>query len=362
MKEDQLLKAGDEKKKNVFSEEKLQQFCTLAFETCGLPRGDAKLFADTLVKAEMRGVSSHGIVRLPFYCARLKDGGTKTHPKLKVLVDTPAALLLDGDNGFGQVVATRAMKMTVEKAKTAGICFAGVRNSCHMGMVAYYPMLALDENMIGIVGSNSPPTMAAWGGYKSTIGNNPLAVAIPTGKGFPLVLDMAMSVASGGKVRLAVVKKQKIPKDWVLDANGKPTDNPEDFFPHGTLLPLGHKGFGLAVIIEVLSGVLTGAGMLSQMGQWLTETSVPIDTGHFFIALNINTFCSLQSFMQRIDHMIDELKRSPRMEGCAEILMPGEMESRMFEKNKREGVTVSPEVLKGLNDFARRIGITELTG
>jgi LDH2 family malate/lactate/ureidoglycolate dehydrogenase len=355
------LKAEGGNKTSVFSEEELQKFCTLAFETFELAREDAKLFADTLVKAEMRGVSSHGIVRLPFYCARLKDGGTKTHPQMKTLIETPAVLLLDGDNGFGQVVATRAMKMAIEKARTAGICFAGVRNSCHMGMVAYYPMLALDEHMIGIVGSNSPPTMAAWGGFKSTIGNNPLAVAIPTGKGFPLVLDMAMSVASGGKVRLAAVKKEKIPLDWVLDANGRPTDRPEDFFPHGTLLPLGHKGFGLAVIIEVLSGVLTGAGILSQMGQWLTDTSIPIDTGHFFIALNIKTFCSLETFTKRVNHMIDELKRSPRMEGCTEILMPGEMESRMLERNKREGVTVSPEVLKNLNDFASRIGLAKLT-
>jgi LDH2 family malate/lactate/ureidoglycolate dehydrogenase len=355
------LKAPDEEKLNLFSEERLQEFCTEAFKKSGLPSEDARLASDTLVKAEMMGVSSHGIIRLPFYCARLNDGGTKAHPEMRVLAETPAILLVDGDNGLGQVVASKAMKMAIEKAKTAGACFAGVRNSCHMGMVAYYPMLALDENMIGIVGSNAPPTMAAWGGFKSTIGNNPLAVAVPTGRGFPLILDMAMSVASGGKVRLAAVKKEKIPLDWVLDAKGRPTDRPEDFFPDGTLMPLGHKGFGLAVIIEVLSGILTGAGILSQMGQWFRDTSVPINTGHFLIALNIRAFCALETFKERIDQMIEELKRSPRMEGCKEIFMPGEIESQKFQKNKRDGTPVSPEVLKSLNDFASKIGISRLT-
>ena len=351
---------NDEKKSILISEQRLRGFSVQSFQKSGLSKEDAELATDTLVKAERRGVSSHGIIRLPFYCKRLIDKGSKTDPEIKVSTEKPAMILIDGDNGLGQIISVKTMKKVLEKAKISGICFAGVRNSCHFGMAAYYAMMALEENMIGVAGSNAPPVMAAWGGRKSAIGNNPLAVAIPTAKEYPLVLDMSMSVVSGGSVRLAATNNEKIPLDWVLDARGKPTDRPEDFFPNGTLLPLGHKGFGLAIMIEVITGVLTGAGILSEMGLWFRDTSTPIDNGHFFMAIDIKAFCDPEIFKKRINHMIDELKSCPPSEGSKGIFMPGEIEFHKEQKYGKNGISISTEVLKNLNDFASEVGIAKL--
>jgi LDH2 family malate/lactate/ureidoglycolate dehydrogenase len=349
-----------EKKSVLFSEKRLKDFCRESFQKTGLSQEDAELTADTLVKSERMGVSSHGVVRLPFYCKRLIDGGTKTDPKMEILAEKPAMLLIDGDNGLGQTTSIKAMKMAMDKAKTSGICFAGVKNSCHFGMAAYYAMTAIEEDMIGVAGTNAPPVMAAWGGSKSVIGNNPLSIAIPTEEEFPLVLDISMSVVSGGKVRLAAVNKERIPKDWILDAKGEPTDRPEDFFPDGTLLPMGHKGFGLAIMIEVLTGVLTGAGILSQMGLWFKDTAIPINNGHFFMALDVKAFCDPEIFKKRIHQMIDELKSCPLSEGSEGIFMPGEIEFLKNQACRKNGISISLGVLRGLNEFASEIGIPKL--
>lgn len=344
----------------IFPEKKLKDFCKQSFEKSGLSEEDAESTADTLVQSEVMGVSSHGVVRLPFYCKRLIDKGTKTHPKIKILVERPSAILIDGDNGLGQVISIYAMKQAMSKAKTSGICFAGVKNSCHFGMAAYYAKMALKDDMIGVAATNTPPVMAAWGGSKSAIGNNPLAIAVPTAREFPLVLDISMSVVAGGKVRLAAVNKEKISFNWILDAKGKPTDRPEDFFPDGTLLPLGHKGFGLAVMIEILTGVLTGAGILSEMKLWFKDTATPINNGHFFIAIDIKTFCAPEIFKKRINHMVDELKSCPPCEGSKGVFMPGEIEFHKEQQCRENGLSISPEVLKNLNDFASEIGIAKL--
>jgi LDH2 family malate/lactate/ureidoglycolate dehydrogenase len=338
----------------------LKDFCKRSFSKCGLSGEDAELMADTLISAESRGVASHGIIRLPFYCQRLLDRGTNPDPRLKIVAEKPAMVLVDGDNGFGQIISIRTMKMVIERARAHGLCFAGVRNSCHFGMAAYYPMMALREEMIGIAGSNTPPVMAPWGGGKSAIGNNPLAVAVPTGKDYPVVLDMAMSVVSGGKVRLEAIKGVKIPKNWILDGKGRPTDNPGDFVPDGTLLPLGHKGFGLAIIIEILSGILTQSNVLSEIDLWFEKTSTPVNVGHFFMALNIGVFLDPALFKNRVDRMIDELKASPPMEGSTGIFMPGEMEHLSEQACLKNGIPVDREVLKKLHAFADRIGLPRL--
>jgi LDH2 family malate/lactate/ureidoglycolate dehydrogenase len=344
----------------IVSGKELKKFCKRSFEKVGLSDADAELVTDTLVQSEAMGISSHGIVRLPFYCRRLIDKGTKTTPKIKILVEKASVILLDGDNGLGQVISISAMKQVMQKAKTSGICFGGVKNSCHFGMAGYYAMMALKNDMIGVAASNAPPVMAAWGGRKSAIGNNPLAVAVPTAKEFPLVLDISMSVVAGGKVRLAAVNKEKIPLNWIIDAQGKPTNRPDDFFAGGTLLPLGHKGFGLAIMVEILAGVLTGAGVLGEMKLWLKDTAAPIDNGHFFIAIDIGTFCDIDIFKKRMNHMIDELKSCPPSEGSKGVLMPGELEYEKACECRERGFLISNEVLRSLNDFALEIGIAKL--
>lgn len=351
-----------EKKVFLFPERALMEFCRQSFQRSGLREEEAELAADVLVKSDMRGVDTHGVVRLPFYCKRLIDKGTKTDPQIKILREKPAMLLIDGDNGLGQIIGIKTMKKVMEKARTSGVCFAGVRNSCHFGMAAYYAMLAIEEGMIGFAATNTPPVMAPWGGRKAFIGNNPLAIAVPTSEDFPMVLDISMSVVSGGKVRLAAVKREKIPQGWVLDGNGRPTENPDDFFPGGTLLPMGeHKGYGLAVILEMLSGVLTGAGILSEMPLWFSDTAIPTNTGHFFMAIDIDAFGDLNVFKERIHKLIHELKSCPSSEGSKEVLIPGEIEFCREQTCRKEGIPVSSEVLKNLDTFASQIGILKLS-
>jgi len=350
----------EEKNIVLIAADDLRDFCKQSFLKCGLSGDDAVLMTDTLISSELRGVSSHGVIRLPFYCQRLLDKGSNPDPKLRIIAEKPAMIHVDGDNGLGQIISIRTMKMVIERAKNQGLCFAGVRNSCHFGMAAFYSMMAIREEMIGIAGSNTAPVMAPWGGGKSAIGNNPLAIAVPTGREYPIVLDMAMSVVSGGKVRLEAVKGGKIPKNWILDAKGRPTDNPADLVPHGTLLPMGYKGFGLAIIIEILSGVLTQSNVLSEVDLWFEKTSTPVNLGHFFMALNIRGFMNPAYFKDRMNQMIDELKRSPLMEGSTGIFMPGEMEFASEQSYLKDGIPIDKEVLKKLDSFAGRINLPKL--
>jgi LDH2 family malate/lactate/ureidoglycolate dehydrogenase len=338
----------------------LREFSIRSFAKSGLSQEHAEWISDTLIQSELRGVNSHGIVRLPFYCQRLLDKGSNPNPDVRVAAQKPSMLLVDGDNGLGQIVGIKAMEMAIERARSQGVCFAGVRNSCHFGMTAYYPLMALQKDMIGLAGSNTATVMAPWGGGKSAIGNNPLAIAVPTGKPYPLVLDMAMSVVSGGKVRLEAVKGTKIPFGWILDEQGRPTDNPADMFPNGTLLPMGYKGFGLAIMIEVLSGILTQAATLSEIKLWFDKPGEPVNLGHFFMAFDVGAFLSIGSFRERVDAMIDELKASPPMAGAAGVFMPGELEYISEQKLLQGGIPVSRGVFKTLDDFAGRVGIARV--
>jgi LDH2 family malate/lactate/ureidoglycolate dehydrogenase len=338
----------------------LMAFSVQSFKKSGLSQEYAEWISDTLIQSELRGIASHGIVRLPFYCQRLIDKGSNPEPDVRIVKQKPSLLLIDGDNGLGQIVGIKAMDMVIARAKEQGVCFAGVRNSCHFGMTAYYPMMALKKDMIGLAGSNTAIVMAPWGGGKSAIGNNPLAITVPTGKPYPLVLDMAMSVVSGGKVRLEAVKGTRIPLGWILDEQGRPTDNPADMFPNGTLLPMGYKGFGLAIMIEILSGILTQAASLKEINLWFDKTSTPLNIGHFFMVLDIGAFLSLDSFKDRVDRMIDDLKSAPPMEGSSGIMMPGEIEYLSQQKLLNSGIPVSVGVLKTLDDFAGKVGISKL--
>jgi LDH2 family malate/lactate/ureidoglycolate dehydrogenase len=335
----------------------LREFSIQSFHRSGLSQEHAEWISDTLIQSELRGIASHGIVRLPFYCRRLLEKGSNPHPKITVVSEKPSMMLIDGDNGLGQIVSIMAMERVIERARNQGVCFAGVRNSCHFGMTAYYPMMALRSDMIGMAGCNTSTVMAPWGGGKSAIGNNPLAITVPTNKPYPLVLDMAMSVVAGGKIRLEAVKGTKIPLGWILDEQGRPTDNPADMFPNGTLLPMGYKGFGLAIMIEILSGVLTRAAILKEIPLWFDKVSAPVNLGHFFMAFDIGTFLDPKAFKDRVGLMIDELKSSPPMEGSSGILMPGEMEYMKEQDCLKSGIPVSPEVVKTLDVFAKGIGM-----
>lgn len=333
----------------------LKEFCRQVLERVGLNPGDATLVADSLVAANLRGVDTHGVVRLPFYVNKLKRGGTKVQPDIRVVQEGISSALIDADHGMGQVAGARAMRLAISKAKETGVALIGVYNSEHFGAAAYYSMMAAAEDMIGITWSNGPPVMAPWGGRAPTIGNAPLSIAAPT-KGEPMVLDMAMSVVSAGKVRLAAKKGEKIPKGWVINKYGRATDDPNDLPDGGALLPLGYKGYGLAVMGEVLTSVLTGAGMLGEVCNWLFNPEKATRTGHVFMAIDIAHFIAVDRFKERIEKMADELRSSPKAEGVERIYLPGEIESEEAAV-RRNGFLVPAAVYEDLVKLATEYGV-----
>jgi len=336
-------------------EEELRRFCENILKKVGLSSADAFTVTDSLLFANLRGIDSHGIIRFPFYLKRLVEKGTKKKPQIKKIREKGGLILVDGDNGMGQVIGSYAAKLAIEKAKEAGISFIGVNGSSHYGAASYYAVQIADANMIGFSITNSTNVMIAWGGAKAVIGNNPLSIAVPYQKGRHLVLDISMSKVAGGKVRLAAKNKQKIPKSWIVDRNGKDTENPEDLPNGGALLPLGeHKGYGLAFMIEVLSGVLTGAGMLRQIPFWVKDLQTPLNIGHCFAALDIERFITLTNFKERLNWIVHEIKSYPLAEGSQRIYVPGEKEWEIKEKRRRKGIPISEEVWKDLKRLSQK--------
>ena len=339
----------------VIKESRLRRFSEDVLQKGGLSPEDAFTVTDSLLFASLRGIDSHGISRLPYYIRRLEKGGTNARPQIKIIRERAASALIDGDDGMGQVVSAFALKVAIEKARRQGAAFVGVLKSCHNGAVSYYSLKIAEAGMIGISISNVTPVMAAWGGRGSVIGNNPLSIAAPRKHGYPLVLDIAMSGVAGGKVRLAAKNQQKIPLGWIVDAAGRPTDDPQQLTSGGALVPFGeHKGFALGVMLEVLAGALTGSGMLGQIPFWMANMESSLNIGHAFFAVDIVALMDLEEFYRRVDWIVDSLKGSPVGEDSPGIFMPGEMEWEMEQKRRSDGIPVSPEVYRDLEELSSR--------
>ena len=251
---------------------------------------------------------------------KLRAGGTKANPNIRVIHEGPATAVVDGDHGMGQVVATYAMELAIQKAETYGVSMVVARNSEHFGAAAYYAMMAARKRMIGMVWSNTDPVMAAWGGKGAAIGNNPLAVAVPTKEEPPLVLDVSFSKVVGAKYVSLQRRVRKSPQTGLLTETAFPTDDPNELPRGGALLPLGHKGYGLAIISEVFSGVLSGAGVLSGVIDWLGVPDKPAYVGHAMSAFKVECFMPLDEFKERVERMRAELRSCPPGEGYDRVL------------------------------------------
>ena len=335
-------------------EQDLRNFCEGICLKLGLSKEHTYDLVDSLVFANLRGVDSHGIMRLPSYFKRLKEGGCTINPKINILKEEPSIVLIDGDSGLGQVVGMHAVKLAIDKAKNQGISIVGANNSSHYGAASYYSMKITEANMIGFSMTNGEPVMTAWGGKKRLIGNHPISIAAPHLPGKPVVLDIATSKVSGGKVRLAAKNKQKIPEDWIIDSTGKKTDNPNELAAGGALLPFGeYKGYGLAVMIEILTSILMNAGILHHAKSGMKVFDASTDIGHCFMAVNIESFIPLEDFIKKVDWMVKEIKNSPTAEGVREIFVPGEIEHRVEAERKREGIPVSEQVLEDLQKLSK---------
>lgn len=341
-----------------FKVEYLEDYSKKVLKSVGLSEVDTETVVASLIGANLRGVDSHGISRLPIYVERIRMGAVNPKPDIKVIEESDATLLIDGDNGMGQVVGKRAIELGVEKARNNGSVYIGVKHSNHFGTGAYFVQQGVKENMITYAMSNAPSTMAPWGGIVPYIGTNPYAFGIPAGKHHPIVLDMATSVVARGKIISAALEGKDIPEGWAIDKDGLPTTNAQKAL-EGSVLPFaGPKGYALSLMIDIMSGVLTGAGFGPHINNiYGADNDKPQNVGHFFQLIDISRFMPVEQFTQRVDQMIDEIKSSPKATGVDEIFLPGEIEFNNEKRRLIEGINISQEVYAELKRVGDLCGV-----
>jgi LDH2 family malate/lactate/ureidoglycolate dehydrogenase len=334
----------------------LLDFATSIYAAAGMPEPDARLVADTLVQADLWGHQSHGVLRLPWYLARLKAGVCTAVAAPKLLVDAGGVAVIDGGDAMGQVLTDFAIKDAIRRAKTHGIAAVALRNSNHFGTALYYTLQAARADCVAFLSTNASPAMAPWGGRKKTVGTNPWSWAAPAGKLAPMVLDIANTGVARGKIYLAKQKGENIPPGWAIDADGRPTIDPAAAID-GVILPMaGHKGYAIATVMDMLSGVLTGSLFGGNVGGPY-QTERRSGAGQMMIVLNIAAFQPPAEFGARMETLIGELKSVPLAEGYDEILYPGELEARNEARNRRDGIALPDDTLADLAKAGREMGV-----
>jgi LDH2 family malate/lactate/ureidoglycolate dehydrogenase len=328
------------------------------FTATGLSEPSAARVADALVSADMRGVSSHGTLLVPMYAERLRQGSVSAADAAEVLVDIGAISVLDAHHGLGQLSSDQAMGIAITKARTHGVGAVAVRNAFHFGGAFRYVETAARAGCIGIAASNTRPLMPAPGGAAAVVGNNPIAVGVPLRDREPIVLDMALSEAALGKIRLAAQEGREIPPTWATDTNGTPTSDPVAAIS-GLLLPAaGHKGYGLALIVDILTGVLSGGGFGRAVQGLYADTAVPNNCAHFFLALDIDAFGDHDEFLDRAGALASEVLSSPTAPGVDRTLLPGQLEAERYADARDRGVRVDASVLEALEATAHDLGLS----
>jgi L-2-hydroxycarboxylate dehydrogenase (NAD+) len=338
---------------------KLRRFVASSFEKLGVPKEDAEIAANALVQADLRGVDTHGVIRFSpnaWYVKWLGEGSMTARPKMRVISESATTALIDGDRGMGMVIGHRAMEMAIEKAKSAGVAMVGVRNSRHYGMSAYYGMMALAHDMIGIAMTNASRQVVPTFGREARFGTNPMCFAVPADRELPFVLDMATTTAAAGKLELAARLGKAIPGGWALDENALQTTDPRMAQKARRLLPLGgsresgsHKGYGLAILVEILCGVLTGT---------LTALNANQDPrGHFFGAIRVDAFRPVAEFKRDMDRLIAELRSTPPVAGQERVYVAGEIEFETAQERAEHGIPLHDSVLKGLRGVSELVGV-----
>jgi LDH2 family malate/lactate/ureidoglycolate dehydrogenase len=326
----------------------------------GVPQADAAIIAGCLISADLRGVDTHGLTRLPGYLDRVRRGLIEPRPRLAPQRVTPVATALDGQNGFGFVVGARAMQEAIAIARELGIGVVSVRRSTHFGMAASYVQQALDAGLIALVFSNASPAMPPWGARTALLGTNPFAAGAPAGRHAPFLLDMSPAVAARGKIRRAERRGETIPLGYALDAEGRPTNDPKAALG-GVVLPIGgYKGSGLAMLMDILGGVISGANFGGEVGDQYKAYDRPQDVGHFFLAMRPDLFVPEREYRARMDTLIERVRACPTAEGVDEVLIPGEPEQRYETERRRTGIPYSTGEVAALQAEAAKAGVPPL--
>lgn len=323
----------------------------------GVEADDAAILADALIDADLQGISTHGISRLNIYLQRIEKGLIASKVDLVIERDGGSILALDAGNGIGQVQAVKALNLLEPLAMKNGVAAATIRNSQHFGALSHYCNRAADKGMILLAMTNCEPAMSPEGGYQPFFGTNPIAASFPTGKGFNVKVDLATSVVARGNIIAAQKKKQAIPGNWALDRHGEPTTDPQEALLGTVLTMAGHKGYALALMVEVFSSVLSGASIGPDIGSMYKDMDRKQGVGHFFCLFNIAAFLDLSDFKKRIDETIDRIKNSRRRPGVEEILVPGERSAKNVKVNNLQGIGVSDETLVELQQWCMRLNV-----
>lgn len=335
----------------------LSTFCEAVFRASGVPAEVAATVADSLVYADLRGVESHGVLRMEIYLRRLAEGMVDPGADTTVVEDGGATLLLDGNNNFGAHVGREALRIAMQRASAHGVAAVGVRRSNHFGTAAYFAEAAARQGFGAIVVSNASQTMPAHGGLKPFLGTNPFALAFPSGKDVPFVLDMATSQVARGKIIAAAKRGDAIPPGWAIDAAGQPTTDAQAALD-GAVLPLGGaKGSGLSMGIDLLAGVLTGAGFGPTVNNMYENWQDAQNVGHFFILIDLARFGALATFTSRFSEYVALLRAAPRAAGFDEILYAGEFEHRLAEDRKARGLDLPDSLVSDLRTLGDRYGV-----
>jgi LDH2 family malate/lactate/ureidoglycolate dehydrogenase len=334
----------------------LRSFVTDIFRRCGMSDADAALLADSLIEADLRGIHSHGVFRVPEYVHKLTHG---VNPQGQPFIakDGGACLVVDGGNSMGQIGMHFAMQHAIERAQTTGIAAVAVRGSNHCGAMAYFAMQALPHDMIGIATTNALPTMAPWGGAERLLGVNPLGVAIPAGHEQPIVYDAAFAGSAHGKIRVYQQKGLTLPEGWAMDRDGRPTTDPIVAI-NGLLMPIGgFKGTGLAMIMGVLSSLLSGAAYGTELGS-LEDGPKPGQDGHFALTIRVSAFEDVATFKGRVDAAIQQIHMCKGASGAERIYAPGEVEFETKARYQREGIPLNAVTRQEIARAAASLGLT----
>jgi LDH2 family malate/lactate/ureidoglycolate dehydrogenase len=333
--------------------DRLKEMANAILKGLGVPNEEAALVAEGLVYADMRGIHTHGVYFLKLLSDRIEANMVSIPTRLTLIRDDETTALIDGGNGLGQVAAKRAMLICIERARDHGVGLTLVRNTNHIGSLAFYTLMAAEQEMVGIFGCNSAPSMAPWGGAGPFVGTNPLSIAIPGGSEAHVILDMASSVVARGKIRRMERLKERIPVGWALDEKGVPTTDPGAAM-RGTVLPIGGpKGFGLALVIDILAGMLSGSSYGPDV-KTFHQLSGPTGIGLFSMAIDMSRFMPLDEFRQLMASHIESLREVRKADGVSRIYFPGEIEYEEEKRSRAEGVDVDPMVAESLNQILEK--------